>query len=308
MALWGPCQLRPGFARDGGSLLFVGSLAAAVVLVLLAALGWLPTLGAARAPGQAGAPGGRGQARRSGGRSRRPPGRPGGGVGCAGRWSRATTSERGRGGYPGDSSVGARNVKRFGSLLRYRVAVEEGLPIEVWTSPTWSTPRWATSGAGSPVVTCGCSACRGRRRTTSPSIWPAPPRRTELRLESGVDIRENGVPYTSCRARRQRGDQLDRYFNAVPDYPSPLSEYRQYVINHEVGHRLGYLHTCARRRRACPGDAAADAVGLQGCVATSWPYIDGEEYSAHQPREALEYRRRGPRYGSMVGHRATMVS
>jgi hypothetical protein len=99
---------------------------------------------------------------------------------------------------------------------------------------------------------------------------------------SGLDIRVDGVPYTSCRQVRQVIINLDRWRLSVPDFvngATPLEVYRQYVINHEVGHELGRGH------ESCPGPGKLaptmyrQTLGLHGCLANPWPYVDGKRYA-----------------------------
>lgn len=104
-----------------------------------------------------------------------------------------------------------------------------------------------------------------------------------LWLASPAAIAATGVgcsEYYSCRV----GD--DVYINAMrweegaDSYDGrSLREYREYVINHEVGHWLGLDH------RGCPGPEATSPVmqqqskGLRGCQARAWP-LPGEQRRA----------------------------
>jgi hypothetical protein len=82
--------------------------------------------------------------------------------------------------------------------------------------------------------------------------------------------------YVSCKAGRFVMVNLDRWLGAVPDFRGNIDLYRHYLINHEVGHQLGYGH------QACPGPGRLAPVmqqqtyGLHGCRANGWPYVDGK--------------------------------
>lgn len=104
----------------------------------------------------------------------------------------------------------------------------------------------------------------------------------EMCRVNGVDIRENGVPYTSCRQVRKVIINLDRWRLSVPEFVDggvPLRIYREYVINHEVGHELGHGHEiCPAPGKPAP-TMVRQTLGLEGCTANPWPYLDGERYA-----------------------------
>jgi hypothetical protein len=84
--------------------------------------------------------------------------------------------------------------------------------------------------------------------------------------------------YTSCRIGDRVVLNIARWVHGVPNYGASLTTYRQYMVNHETGHRLGNAH------QLCPGDGQPAPVmqqqtlGLHGCTAYAWPYRDGSLY------------------------------
>lgn len=64
---------------------------------------------------------------------------------------------------------------------------------------------------------------------------------------------------------------VERWLHGIPAYRNNLDMYRVYVINHEVGHALGFTHV------ACPwkGQRAPlmqqQTVSMDGCVPNPWP-------------------------------------
>lgn len=95
-------------------------------------------------------------------------------------------------------------------------------------------------------------------------------------LRGGTDIRVYGRPYTSCRVTGQAIINLDRWRLSAKPYLTakiPLAVYRQYVINHEVGHELGHRH------ENCPKPGGPAPVMVQqtlttrGCVPYAWPRL-----------------------------------
>ena len=70
---------------------------------------------------------------------------------------------------------------------------------------------------------------------------------------------------------------LDRWkFGVV--HASDLFAYRVMVINHEVGHSLGFAHVdCPGQGRTAP-IMLTQSRGLNGCVFNPYPYPDGVHY------------------------------
>lgn len=169
-----------------------------------------------------------------------------------------------------------------GPLLRYRVAVEDGIDIDHhalagFVDQTLGHPQGWTAG--------------GERRFQRVeaghdfTIYLATSGTTEQMCATGglvvsaPDLPDGGV---SCRLSGQVILNLSRWRLSVPhfiDAEVPLVTYRQMLINHEVGHQLGYGHA------ACPGAGELapvmqqQTIFLDGCEANPWPYPDGEYHS-----------------------------
>ncbi|HET6212954.1 MAG TPA: DUF3152 domain-containing protein [Micromonosporaceae bacterium] len=175
-----------------------------------------------------------------------------------------------------------------GTLRRFKIAVETGAPQEIA-----AFAAKVDQALGDPRSWTGGRTLRLQRvpRTASAefTIYLATPETARRMCAAGnVDIRVNGVPYTSCRAPGKVILNLTRWMKSVPDYINngiPLESYRDYMINHETGHQLGYGH------ELCPGAGKTAPVmqtqtlGLKGCVANPWPYLNGKRYAgAPAPR------------------------
>ncbi|MFI5494075.1 DUF3152 domain-containing protein [Actinoplanes sp. NPDC051859] len=162
---------------------------------------------------------------------------------------------------------------RSGDLLRYRVLVERDIG---GVSPA-AFAKEASAALDDPRGWTADGSLRLRRVGPGQSydftIYLATPRTRDALCKYGADS------YTSCRLEDDVVINVARWAKGVPDYGAALPAYRQYVINHEVGHRLGYNH------EKCPGKGEPAPVmqqqtlGLHGCEANSWPYRDGKRYS-----------------------------
>lgn len=175
-------------------------------------------------------------------------------------------------------TVGA-TLGTSGPLRHFRVAVEAGLPVTV---ASFTTTVDATLGDSRSWIAGHTIRLQHVRQNDSYNfiIYLATPATAyKLCIAGGVDIRIGGVPFTSCRVGPSVVINSDRYLKGISGYGAPLNDYRQYVINHEVGHWLGHGHElCPTAGQPAPV-MQQQTLSLQGCVANSWPYLNGVLYS-----------------------------
>jgi Protein of unknown function (DUF3152) len=151
-----------------------------------------------------------------------------------------------------------------GPLIRYRVEVERGLPF---------SPSQVASVVDATLA--------------DPRSWAAAGKATFQRVGSGdVDMRilvsSPGTTDDLCAPLRTRGwlscrngDKVvlnaKRWAFGAAAFSSDVANYRRYVVNHEVGHRLGYGHL------GCPDAGQRAPVmmqqtkGVGECRANPWP-------------------------------------
>ncbi|WP_394813945.1 DUF3152 domain-containing protein [Streptomyces litchfieldiae] len=165
------------------------------------------------------------------------------------------------------------------TLLRYRVDVEEGLPVnpEFFAEAVHRTLNdersWGNDGE------------RGFARVSSGHydfvITLASPGTTaEWCARSGLDTTQSNV---SCDAATTERVMINawRWALGSETYGDDIRGYRQMLINHEVGHRIGYGHS------DCAADGAPAPVMMQQtkfltspvtgltCVPNPWPHPAG---------------------------------
>ena len=121
-----------------------------------------------------------------------------------------------------------------------------------------------------------------------PRSWGADGRRAVQRVDGGdvafrvalaspetadrlcAPLDTNG--YFSCGTGGRAVLNVARWLTGADAYPGPLADYREYLVNHEVGHLFGRGH------ESCPGPGQPAPVmmqqtkGLDGCTPVSWPY------------------------------------
>jgi hypothetical protein len=152
-----------------------------------------------------------------------------------------------------------------GRPLTYRVEVERGLPLD-GADVAEQMHRVLTDPRGwQPIEGVAFG------RTTGPAgfrLIVASPALTD-RLCYPLDT----IGELSCR----NGDMIilnaRRWATGVPWYAGRMADYRAYLVNHEVGHRLGHGH------KGCPAPGAPAPVMVQqskslyGCKPNPWPSV-----------------------------------
>lgn len=162
---------------------------------------------------------------------------------------------------------------KSGTLLRFRVAVENGIanvdPVafgQTAASILGSSQGWTVGGDWRFQWV-------GPNDNFDFTIYLATPATRDRLCGEGVD------GYTSCRNGDNVVLNVARWVKGVPNYGAPLQTYRAYLVNHEVGHRLDHGH------ELCPSSGAPAPVmqqqtlGLHGCTANPWPYLNGRRYA-----------------------------
>jgi hypothetical protein len=160
-----------------------------------------------------------------------------------------------------------------GRLLRFQIGIEGG--IQGIDKAAFARFVRATYGAPEGWASHGLWRFQQVGPGTSPDF------KLLLVTPQTRDVICGAAPdrYTSCRIGDKVVLNVARWVHAVPGYGAPLTTYRQYMVNHETGHRLGRGH------ELCPGPGQPAPVmqqqtlGLHGCTAYAWPYLDGTRYT-----------------------------
>jgi len=185
------------------------------------------------------------------------------------------------------SAVDGQVAGQAGPVQRYQIAVEDGIGVSPddfgaavegvlsdarsWTADG-SLRLQRAAGSGQRVSASGPTGTD----VAFVVLLASPAKSAALCREDGMDTQE----FTNCRLHDGRVViNAARWLTGVQDYGAPLSDYRNYVINHEVGHQLGHGH------ELCPGPGQPAPVmqqqtlGLKGCTPYGWPFRDGARYS-----------------------------
>lgn len=152
-----------------------------------------------------------------------------------------------------------------GTKITYRLEIEAGLPLDGPAIATEVQKTLTDPRGWEPIEQVAFA------RTTGAASF-------ELILASPTLVDRLCYPLDtigelSCRNGNQVILNARRWATAVPWYGGRLTEYREYLVNHEVGHRLGHGH------KTCPAPGAPAPVMVQqskslyGCKANPWPSV-----------------------------------
>jgi hypothetical protein len=152
-----------------------------------------------------------------------------------------------------------------GTPLTYRLEIEGGLPLD-GAAIAAQVQRTLTDRRGWQPIEHVAFV-----RTAGPASF-------ELILASPAMVDRLCYPLDtvgelSCRNANRVILNAKRWVNAVPWYRGHLDDYRAYLVNHEVGHRLGHGH------KSCPAAGAPAPVMVQqskslyGCAPNPWPSV-----------------------------------
>jgi hypothetical protein len=159
-----------------------------------------------------------------------------------------------------------------GRLLRYRVLVEQDIKglapagFADTVTATLADPRSWTAGGQYRLQRVGPGD------DYNFTIYLATPDTRDSLCAGGPD------GYTSCRNKDNVVLNVARWVKGAPPFKAPTATYRQYMVNHEVGHRLGQGHML------CPGHGEPAPVmqqqtlGMHGCTVNPWPYPDRKHF------------------------------
>jgi hypothetical protein len=174
---------------------------------------------------------------------------------------------------------------KAGAVRHFRVAVEQGSGEDV---AAFATQVEATLGDQRGWIGDGKSRLQrvaGADRADFTVYLATRDTAARMCRAAGTDITVGGRPYTSCRTTGKAIINLDRWRLSAPPYVEakvPLSVYRQYVINHEVGHEFGHHHEGCPKRGGPAPVMVQQTLTLRGCVPYAWPRRNGYRLAGPQ--------------------------
>ncbi|MEW2514771.1 DUF3152 domain-containing protein [Streptomyces sp. NPDC046870] len=153
--------------------------------------------------------------------------------------------------------------------LRYTVKVETGLDISPSQAANeiadiLAAPRgWTHNGVNSFLLV-------GAGEPSDLEVKIATPGTADTLCWEGIHQDTQGE--YNCEIPNGVVVNLKRWVKGSPTFDGSIHDYRALIINHEMGHFLGYTHmTCAGPGQLAPV-MMQQIKGLHGCIANAWPY------------------------------------
>ena len=85
-------------------------------------------------------------------------------------------------------------------------------------------------------------------------------------------LQTNGI--YSCRNEKNVVINMFRWVSGAKDFDNDLSTYRIYLINHEVGHYLGWGHSNCPSQNALAPVMMQQSKSTDGCIPNGWPIYE----------------------------------
>lgn len=166
---------------------------------------------------------------------------------------------------------GSGRVVGAGQLSTYTVEIEQGIPVDLGAfatavETTLGDPRgWTSDGEVALQRVGPDEAPTFRVRLATPKTTDAHCAPLDTHLE------------VSCRNGADVMINVRRWLEGAAPSGMTLTQYRDYVISHEVGHALGHDHVdCPGRGQPAPV-MVQQTLGLGGCKPNPWPFPNPPE-------------------------------
>ena len=169
-------------------------------------------------------------------------------------------------GFVGQAGTGA-VAGSTGTLRTYSLEVEQASGVEV--------------RAFAEEAQAALTSARGWTGTGQRRLQRTEPAAAEIRVVlarpatvdryCGSAGLQTGGRY-SCWTGRFAMINLDRWNGGAAGFSGPLADYRGYVVNHELGHGLGYGHSACPRPGAPAPVMMQQTKGTGACLPNPWPY------------------------------------
>ena len=164
------------------------------------------------------------------------------------------------------TAPGSSPVAGSGALRRYVVEIEEGIPLDAGRAGgrdrrhAGRSPRWTAAGD---------VALQRVDESGAPDL--------RIRLATPATVDAHCAPLEtlgqySCRQGDEVMINLARWMEGAAPSGLSLSDYRHYVISHEVGHALGHGHVDCPAVGARAPVMVQQTISLEGCTPNPWPY------------------------------------